>query len=162
MASPEGGYCTAGSAFGHDRCLTHGNLSRDGNFITYPRNQLQHFIMSTIHKNIFQHLILIFPLQFKPLIPCLIHHGQSEQVTPSLSVVAFHALDNCYLASLASLSFRSPVHSTFLHHHFFFLELWSFLLLPLDFLPWSTGFLMCSAQDWAQESLAKPFYSSIS
>lgn len=38
---------------------------------------------------------------------------------PSLLVVAFHTLDNCYLASLVSLSFRSSVHSTFLHHCFF-------------------------------------------
>lgn len=157
MASLEGGCSTAVSAFEHDQCLTNGNLSRDGNFITSLkeeggwRNLLQCFIISTVHKNIFQHLILISLLQFKPLIPCLIHHGQREQVIPSFLVVAFHTLDNCYLASLVSLSFRSSAHSTFLHRCLF-LELWSFPLLPLDFLPWSTCFLMCSAQDWAQES----------
>lgn len=58
---------------------------------------------------------------------------------------------------MVCLSFQNwltPVLSTFLHH-WCFLEFWSWPALCLDFLPCSTTFLICSVQDWTQESLAK-------
>lgn len=109
-----------------------------------PKKHVSKLHKSTIHKNTFQHIILISLLQFKPLIPCLTRHGHGEQEVSSLLVVA---LIIAILPPWSSQSCRSSVYSTF-PHRCFFLQLWSFPLLPstLDILPWFTCFfdVQCS------------------